>query len=815
VIVTFFPDYGAATKREQQMTLDELAALIRNATAPTKEALPWLKFAKFGEVRTARNRSLRHNANVQAVTGILVDYDGERMALDEAVERLDKAGITAIVYTSPSHTEEGPRWRIGCPFSGELPPCEHGRMVARLNGLLGGVLAPESWTLSQAYYYGRVHGNPAHRVEIVDGTATIDLADELDEIAAGKPSGARRPNGDARGSAEPEAAIGDIEAVLRVIPNDDRPWDGDGGWNYVGMAVWRASGGSEEGRVAFLDWSGKSRKFDADETDFRWRHYADSPPTELGFGTLVFLARQSDSSWVPPSRRARPEALVIKLTGGNRPEAAAAGMAALRGAGVAFYRRDRSIVYIVRIPMKASDGRMILIPGVAPVETPHLVHELGKAAVWMRFDGRRKGCGAWVRVDVPNDIAAAIAALPNDWPFDPITGIITTPTMRPDGTLLTAPGYDPATGFVLFDPPPMPPIPATPAKHDALRALQLLLGLLAEFPFADAASRSVALSLILSLVLRPALAPTVPLHVANAPEGGTGKSYLFDVASVITLGEVCPVIARGLTPEETEKRLVGAALEGRPLILIDNCNGELRSEFLCQAAERPLIKPRPLGTSRMPTIPNGFVCGANGNNIEIAEDLVRRTLQCSLDANMENPYLRAFKRDPVREVLADRGRYVAAALTIARAYIVAGMPDRPSALASFGPWSDKVRGALMWLGQADPVATVAELAIVDPVRERRGEVFAAIAAAFPNLANGFSVKDLVEAASGDAALSAALEGVAKGGKDDSALISNRSLGWWLRRNANRISGGYKLERDDLGREGRWLLKPVEAPGRGF
>ncbi len=80
------------------------------------------------------------------------------------------------------------------------------------HGLLGGVLAPQSWTLSQAYYYGRVNGNPAHRVEIVDGTTPIDLADELDEIAIGKPS---RANGDARGLAEPEAAIGSDQVAGR------------------------------------------------------------------------------------------------------------------------------------------------------------------------------------------------------------------------------------------------------------------------------------------------------------------------------------------------------------------------------------------------------------------------------------------------------------------------------------------------------------------------------------------------------------------------------------------------------------------------
>jgi putative DNA primase/helicase len=307
------------------------------------------------------------------------------------------------------------------------------------------------------------------------------------------------------------------------------------------------------------------------------------------------------------------------------------------------------------------------------------------------------------------------------------------------------------------------------------------------------------------------VAPAVPLHVANAPEGGTGKSYLFDLASVIAVGEVCPAIGRGMTTEETEKRLIGAALEGRVMILLDNCNGELRSEFLCQAVERPLIKPRPLGTSQMPTIANGFVCGANGINIEVADDLVRRSLQCSLDANMERPYLRAFKRSPVRDVLADRGKYIAAALTIARAYVVAGMPDRPPAFASFGAWSDKVRGSLMWLERADPVETIAELAVADPASERRGEAFTAIAAAFPN--DDFGVRDLVVASGKNEPLRAVLEGVARGKGD--APISNESLGWWLRRNANRIAGGLKLvpgERSES-QKGRWRMMAARGAGK--
>jgi putative DNA primase/helicase len=385
-----------------------------------------------------------------------------------------------------------------------------------------------------------------------------------------------------------------------------------------------------------------------------------------------------------------------------------------------------------------------------------------------------------------------------EWPFPPIRGVISTQTMRPDGTLLTELGYDPATGFVLFEPPPMPAIPAAPTKADALEALKDIDALFDEFPFANTASRSVALSLDMSLILRPAMT-VVPLHVTNAPEGGTGKSYIFDVVSVHSVGEKCPAIARGSTYEETEKRLIGAGLEGRSLILLDNCNGELRSEFLCQAVERPLIKPRPLGTSVMPTIPNGFVCGANGNNIEISEDLVRRTLQCSLDANMEQPYLRSFKRNPVHDILADRGKYVAAVLTIARAYIQAGRPDRPTHLASFEEWSDLVRGSLIWLGRVDPVETIAKLSIADPVREQRAKAFAILS---DIMGESFAVPDVIRASKDNEALSGALLTVVKSKKGDEAAVSPDSLGWWLRRNAGRIADGYKLIRNEAG---RWSL----------
>ncbi len=56
-----------------------------------------------------------------------------------------------------------------------------------------------------------------------------------------------------------------------------------------------------------------------------------------------------------------------------------------------------------------------------------------------------------------------------------------------------------------------------------------------------------------------------------------------------------------------------------------------------------------------------------------------------------------------------------AVLTILKAYHVAGRPNRPSPpLQSFIHWSDTVRGALLWLGQGDPVNTMQRLRATDP-----------------------------------------------------------------------------------------------------
>jgi hypothetical protein len=207
--VTFFTDEFARTKREQQIALADLVELIRVTSAPQKTQLPWLKLAGFGTLPTGKN-SLRWDGNVTAISGIEADYDGERVSFEAAIEILEEAGLEAIVYTSPSHTPDEPRWRVLCPLSTELLPKQRPHLLARLNGLFGGIFSAESWALSQAYYFGSVDHNPAHQVALIEGLP-IDRCDELDRIAIGKPHTEAKPgNGLDPGPADEAALLEEI-----------------------------------------------------------------------------------------------------------------------------------------------------------------------------------------------------------------------------------------------------------------------------------------------------------------------------------------------------------------------------------------------------------------------------------------------------------------------------------------------------------------------------------------------------------------------------------------------------------------------------
>jgi hypothetical protein len=212
--VTFFKNEYASKLSTEDVAIWDLCDRILTTTASTKDELPWLKLAKFGDKKSEKN-CLRNNDNVLSISGIELDYDDEAISFDDAVKTLRDARLNSLVYTSASHTTANPRWRLLLPTSQDLPPEQRKPLVARVNGLFKNVFALESFTLSQAYHYGSVN-NPAHRAEYFGGDY-VDLRDDFD-------AGALYPD---RGDGDrPRKPLSDVVGVRPDVPitslDDDR-----------------------------------------------------------------------------------------------------------------------------------------------------------------------------------------------------------------------------------------------------------------------------------------------------------------------------------------------------------------------------------------------------------------------------------------------------------------------------------------------------------------------------------------------------------------------------------------------------------------
>jgi hypothetical protein len=178
---TLFASVTPTNKQERaDVAWPELVERIRNApTYIAKSACPLISMSEFGDIPTERG-CIRHAANVRRVFGAELDYDGGKVRPEDAAAILEKARICALIYTTPSHTPEAPRWRALLPFSEPMLPEKRAEYLGRANRILGGIATRESFTLSQSFYIGRVRG--AQYVVIETIGRTIDTALELEPL---------------------------------------------------------------------------------------------------------------------------------------------------------------------------------------------------------------------------------------------------------------------------------------------------------------------------------------------------------------------------------------------------------------------------------------------------------------------------------------------------------------------------------------------------------------------------------------------------------------------------------------------------------
>ncbi len=486
----------------------------------------------------------------------------------------------------------------------------------------------------------------------------------------------------------------------------------------------------------------------------------------------------------------------IRLVDGQLPYAVSATEHAIISAGLEIYSRGGTLVYPSFETRLAANGRKTVTARLSAFSVDSFIEPVAEAAIFQRWSVRKK---AWADIDPPNLLVRMTLARARRWAYPHVSGIITTPTLRPDGSLLAAPGYDPPSELYLLPSLQLPPITERPTRQDALTALAKLKDLFCEFSFQDKKrdglekrlNCSVAISALLTALLRGSL-PTAPIYLVRADTPGTGKSHLVDVIAMVATGQFCPVITAAKSIEETEKRLGAILLGAIPIFSLDNCTYDLEGELLCQLTERPVVNIRILGRSEMPPCECRATVFATGNNITFRGDMVRRGLVCNLEALDERPELRVFQKDALEVAADNRGAYVAAALTIARAYLAAGSPPVCGPFGSYAAWSTMVRSPLIWLDEPDPIISMEGIRDEDVVLNSIREFVSLWLDYGLDLDTPYLTATIIEEACtappnywGPMSFKQFLLRVA-GAKGDPNTMSAERLGHWLRKISGRI-----------------------------
>jgi phage/plasmid primase-like uncharacterized protein len=426
---------------------------------------------------------------------------------------------------------------------------------------------------------------------------------------------------------------------------------------------------------------------------------------------------------------------------------------------------------------------------IAEADPIHLSEILGKLALWEKFDLRS---GNYQQKDCPERVAKTLIAR-REWDLPVLVGIIQAPTLRYDGSILETPGYDEETGL-FFNPGQTIffPIPQSPSKDDAILARNKLLKLVSGFPFENEESKAVAISAILTGLVRKSLR-TAPLHGFTAPKMGTGKSLLADTAGLIATGKTNCAIPQAENEAEEKKRLLAVLAEGDPIICYDNIERPFGSPALCSVLSQEEYKDRLLGSTRNLNVPTQATFLVTGNNLTFVGDISTRAILCRLDPQCERPEERSFDVDLYRYIPQHRSELVQAALTILRAYHVAGRPKQSfEQFGRFETWSDFVRSAIVWVDLADPCASRKEIENTDPVRIALGSLLSSWYEAFGDMSR--RVKDVVKEAE-NKKLEHLLEALAEIAPDIKGCgINTRSLGKKLGTFNRRIENGYRLEK---------------------
>lgn len=290
------------------------------------------------------------------------------------------------------------------------------------------------------------------------------------------------------------------------------------------------------------------------------------------------------------------------------------------------------------------------------------------------------------------------------WDFPPLDGIIQTPIVREDGTILDTPGYDPLTRLYYIPGDDFPKVSENPTEVDIEEAKEIFEDVIGEFAFETNADKTTQLAAIMTPMLRTITGKNRPIFGEDAPRQGTGKTYLAKIPGIVATGEEPHVWSETTEEEEQRKRNITVLQGNDPVFIMDNLTKMLDSPSLNAMTTSEWYQDRGMATQKAIRYRNMTTVIVAGNNLRVGTDTERRYIPIRLNAKVERPWERkGFKhKDIIEHTKEVRPKMVWAVLALARNWFVKGCPS-PSVtpLGSFEKWTTVIGGILEIAGYTD------------------------------------------------------------------------------------------------------------------
>jgi hypothetical protein len=443
---------------------------------------------------------------------------------------------------------------------------------------------------------------------------------------------------------------------------------------------------------------------------------------------------------------------------------------------------------------------------ILPLTDASLTLALSDACDWERFDKKE---GEWVRMDPPVRNVGMLFRAQTYKRLQALSGLARQPFYRKGTTdLVATPGYDVQSQcLAIFDAKRFPVPERTEAAARAALAL-IQDELLGEFHFAAPIDKAAAVCAIFTAVTRPSLGLAPAFHV-RAPSSGTGKSYLCEAIAKFAGPGMPSKMSYPKTSEEATKSVLSTLLAAPAVLEFDDMDGDwIPHGAINRMLTSEAITDRVLGVSKTATVSTSTLVLGSGNNVGPIRDLCRRVVTINLNARSATPATLSYTGNPVADLTANRERYVTAVLTVIEAWKAAGQPKSnvPSIASYGGAWSDFCRHPLIWLGLPDPAKILIDQVQTDPDGDILQRFMEGWHLTFGDRALTLRkmLQETFDTDLNDALLDLPVV-------DNQGKVNRSKLGWYLKKNQDRIIGDFTIQKAESGERNSWRVVRVEAP----